>query len=250
MDEHNTIPMPTEMEKKQSIAFILDAELPGGTPAERSLRQVFSELQPSVLFFGVGDCLFLAVILTVLCLVPVAFMAAEQGPLVPLLFLISPLLYGLLQTLTMWKDFMSGLLEWKQTCRIPFRTLTAVRMLLFGGISVVVCVPVNVLLWSVSGQRMDLLWMLGLSFSGLFVYAALSLACQRTQRHQALFAAPVLWILAGIVLLSWPKAAALLMTVPTAVFFLIAAGALLIQLWELRHHMLYPIEGGICYAVR
>ena len=38
------------------------------------------------------------------------------------------------------------MLEWKQVCRISLPTLTAWRMLVFGGVAVVLCVPGNLLL--------------------------------------------------------------------------------------------------------
>lgn len=248
MDDGNKICMPTQAEKEQAITFILNTGLPEAWNPERSVRQALRELPPSVWFFGVGDCVFLAVIVSILCLVPVVAVA-EEGPLVPLLFLISPLLYALLQVLTMWKDAMSGTLEWKQTCRISFRLLTAVRMLLFGGASVGVCVPANVLLWSASGHRLELPWMLCLSFSGLFVYAALSLTFQRVGRRWW-FAAPLLWISAGILMLCWSRAAEWLMDVPAFLFVLVSVGALVVCFRQWKHQIVDPFEGGICYAVR
>lgn len=250
MDKERSIPLPTEAEKERAIAAILDAGLsPAAQPRPR-LRLLVRALPPSALFCGVGDCLFLAVLLTALCLVPAAAAAARQVPLSPLLFLLSPLLYALLQLLTLWKDSMSGTLEWKQTCRISFRTLTALRMLLFGGACVLVCVPVNMLLWYVGGRPLPLPRMLSLSFASLFLYAALSLLCLRSRRRGAAFAAPLLWALLSIFLLGWRRAAAFLGEVPTLVFFLLAAGGLLFCLSELKRRILYPDKGGSCYAVR
>ena len=36
-----------------------------------------------------------------------------------------------------------GTLDWKRTCRLSLQTLTALRMGLFGGAAVLVCVPVG-----------------------------------------------------------------------------------------------------------
>lgn len=231
----------SEEEKRRAIDAILNA----GLPRRRRLR----ELPLSMLFFGVGDCLFLAVLITGVCFAPLAAAAAQKAPLAPLVFLLSPLLYALLQSLTMWKEYMSGTLEWKQTCRIPFRLLTALRMLLFGGSSVAVCVPADVLLWELSRRQAALPWMLGLSFSSLFLYAALSLACQRSRRRLAVLAPSLLWLALGGVLLCWTPAAQFLHCVPTLVFFLLASGGLALFLLELKHHLTCPMEGGL-YAFR
>lgn len=243
------IPMPAPEEKSRTIHAILDAGLP--EPEAVRLRGLWSRLPLSLLFFGVGDCLFLACLLAALCLVPAVGAAAAQWlPLAALLFLLSPCLYALLQGLTAWKELISGTLEWKLTCRLSIRTLNALRMLVFGGVSTAICVPANVLLWCADGCLLELPWMLGLSFSSLFLYAALSLACQRLRPRGALFAAPAVWVLIGIALLWSQTAEEFLMKVPAFVFFLIAVGGLAVYLMELRSYLIKPMEGGICCAVR
>ena len=236
--------MPTEEERLRAVRAVVDAGLP--RPAEQLLR----EIPLSALFFGVGDCLFLAVLITGLCFVPLAVFVYQKASLAPILFLLSPLLYASLQFLTMWKEFMSGTLEWKQTCRIPFRVLTTLRMLVFGGASVAVCVPANVLLWELSLHRAALPWMLGLSFSSLFLYAALSLSCQRFRKRGSVLAAPALWLALGVSLFRWREGTAFLLRIPALVFFLLALAGLALFLLELKRHLTCPIEGGLRYAVR
>lgn len=244
MIDWEPIPMPTEEERRRAIRAVVDAGLP--PPEGRLLR----EIPLSVLFFGVGDCLFLAVLITEICFVPLAAAVFQRLPLAPLLFLLSPLLYASLQFLTMWKEFSTGTLEWKQTCRIPFRVLTALRMLVFGGVSVMVCVPADMLLWELSRHQAALPWMLGVSFSSLFLYAALSLSCQRLRRREMMLAAPALWLVLGAILLCWEEGAALLLRVPALVFFLLALAGLALFLRELKYDLIRPIEGGLRYAVR
>ena len=150
----------------------------------------------------------------------------------------------------MWKELSTGTLEWKQTCRIPLRALTALRMLVFGGVSVMVCVPADMLLWELSRHRVALPWMLEVSFSSLFLYAALSLSCQRLHRREMMLAAPAFWLALGVFLLCWEEGAALLLRIPALVFFLLALDGLALFLGELKHDLIYPIEGGLRYAVR
>lgn len=242
MIDWEPIPVPTEEERRRAVRAIVDEGLP--SPGKRW------ELPLSVLFFGVGDCLFLAVLITGICFVPLAAAVFQRSPLAPLLFLLSPLLYASLQFLTAWKELSTGTLEWKQTCRIPFRVLTALRMLVFGGVSVTVCVPADMLLWELSRHRAALPWMLGVSFSSLFLYAALSLFCQRFRRREMMLAAPALWLALGTILLCWEEGAALLLRVPALVFFLLALAGLALFFRELKHDLIRPIEGGLRYAVR
>lgn len=247
MDNWN-VPMPNQEEKDRAIHAILDAALP--EPERMHFYRQWLRLSLPTLFFGVGDCLFLACLLAGLVLIPAAGIVQYGISLAGLLFLLSPCLYALLQGLTTWKELMSGTLEWKLTCRVSLRVLTAMRMLVFGGASTMACVPANVLLWYAGGCRVGLPWMLGLSFSSLFLYAALSLACQRLRPMRALFAAPAIWLLIGGVPLFSPETAALLERIPALVFLFIAIGGLAIYLAQLRAYLTMPLEGGICYAVR
>ena len=87
---HEKIPMPTEAEKQQAIARILDTGLPRRTALDRELWEVLQCVGPRALLFGVGDSL---------CLLPALFVASSVGTLAPALFLFSPLLYATLSLL-------------------------------------------------------------------------------------------------------------------------------------------------------
>ena len=142
MDEK--IPMPTAAERKAAIERIVEL-----SEAEQHLRRRSVPL--SVVFFGVEDCLFLPVLAALLCLIPGAALA-HFDPMVPLLFLFSPALYAALHLLTTWKDNMSGIAEWRRSCQLSVWTILALRMLIFGGLAAVVCIPADILLWLTSGR--------------------------------------------------------------------------------------------------
>lgn len=235
------IPMPTNEERRGSIRLVLGRWLAPARPAWRTLPL-------SALVFGVEDCLFLS---AVLALTPaaLAFVPTESFAehLAALLFFTSPILYAAAYALTMWKESLCGTLEWKRTCRLPLQTLMALRMLLFGGAAVLVCVPVNLLLWWRSGGTLPLLRVLGVSFSSLFLYAAMSLACRDLRWGPVVPMA--LWALLSA-LFSWPKAALPLDEVPTAVFFALAGGGLLLCAGQLRAMLRSPNKGGCIYAFR
>ena len=249
MDEWK-IPMPTEDEKQRAITGILDAALPRRVSFARELWTVLEQVGPRGLLFGAGDCLALSLLIWALCLLPALALASSTGSLAPALFLFSPLLYAALSLLTGWKALQTGLWEWTWTFRVSARMVAALRMLGFGGVSVLLCVPANGALWLLTGQERSFGWMLALSLASQFLYGALSLVCQRLRGPARWLAAPVGWVLLGLVPLIWPRAAEWLTAVPTLVFCLLAAAGIAMYLLELRRFCRRPMEGGVCYALR
>ena len=248
--DHKKIPMPTETEKQQAIARILDAGLSHRTAFGRELWEVLQRVGPRALLFGVGDCMALSLLIWVLCLLAALFVASSPGSLATALFLFSPLLYAALSLLTAWKDLQTGIWEWTWTFQISARMVVALRMLGFGGVSVLLCVPANGALWLLTGQERFFGWMLALSLASLFLYGALSLLCQRLRGPAGWVAAPVGWVMLGLIPLIWPRAAEWLTAVPTVVFCLLAAAGITIYLLELRRFCRRPMEGGVSYALR
>ena len=236
MDEK--IPMPTGEERQAAIRRIV--ELSG--VEQRARRR---SIPLSVVFFGVEDCLFLPVLAALLCLIPGAAIA-RFDPMAPMLFLFSPALYAALHLLTAWKDTASGVAEWRRSCKLSACTLLALRMLVFGGLAVIVCVPANILLWLTSGQSWSLAWMLGLSFSSLFLYAALTLFCLRFRRGMVL--PPAFWGVTGLLLLVWERGGELLFRVPVLVLFFLSAAGLAYCVLTLERMLRYPNRGGRFYA--
>lgn len=244
MADQDHIPMPSKAERDASIQAVLDQGLSPTRPSWRNIPL-------SVLVFGVEDCLFLAAILGGLCFFSAMPLAQEQHyALSALLFVVSPALYAALQVLTAWKDSQSGTLEWKRTCRVSPRTVAALRMLAFGGAASAACLPLDVLVWALSGGRLSLPRLLGLSFAGLFVYAALTLLCQKALRRGGILLPPLLWAALGAGLLRWRQGLAVLDGIPTLVFALAAAAALACCLGEVRQAVRYPNRGGFSYALR
>lgn len=248
-DRWNEIPMPTEAEKNAAVARILDAGLPARPGLRHTLTETLQAVGLRTLFFGEADCLFLSVLFLLLCLLPAAAAAARQGPVGPVLFLLSPALYAALHLLTVWKETQSGTLEWRQACRISLRTMTALRMLVFGSVSVLVCVPVNLLLWYLAGGDVSLFWMVALSVSGLCLYGVLSLYCLRLRGIAGLLTAPAVWAALGGVPLLWERAARWLNGVPTVLFCLLSIAALALYVSELRRFCQRRAEGGTIYAL-
>ena len=232
------IPMPIGEERQAAIRLIVEL-------SEVEQRAKRRSVPLSVVFFGVEDCLFLPVLAALLCLIPGAAIARFDF-VVPLLFLFSPALYAALYLLTAWKDTASGVAEWRRSCKLSACTLLALRMLVFGGLAVIVCVPTNILLWLTSGQSWSLAWMLGLSFSSLFLYAALTLFCLRFRRGMVL--PPAFWGVTGLLLLVWERGGELLFRVPVLVLFFLSAAGLAYCVLTLERMLRYPNRGGRFYA--
>lgn len=237
------IPRPTEQERRRAIQTIV----------ARGLVRPRRRPPLGVLFFGVEDSALLAGLIFGLCLLPavgaakllpgMAAMPGEPPPmagLAPLLFLLSPVLYAALQVLTTWKETAQGTLEWKSCCRISHRELLAWRTLAFGGVSAAACLPVDLLLWQVTGRESSLLWMLGTSFASLFLYAALTLA----RRDHSLIFPLLLWGALGGVLTVWKHGAALLYRAPALLLLAAAAGGAAYSVSRL-----YQTEKGARYGI-
>ena len=121
-------------------------------------------------------------------------------------------------------------------------------MIVFGGGSVLVWVPVNLWLWSALGRELPLSWMLGVSMSSLFLYGLLSLVCLERMGRGRLAAPAVIWAALGGLLLAWDGASAWLAALPGAVFLVLAGAALALYLLELKRFCLGQRRGE-AYAV-
>lgn len=222
MNDWEEIQVLSEEEKDRAVARILDAAMPQRHSIWRELCRTANAVGLWTLFFGVGDCFFLAVLVLGVCLFPAAAVMVNMVRIAPCLFLLSPAFYALAHLLTMWKEYQTRTLEWKQTWRISFRTIMALRMLVLGAVSVVGSILFCAVLWSLSRQMVSFVWMLAVAFSALFLYGGGSLLCQRLWGMRAAVLVPFAWILVSLVPMLWETASVWLMQVPAGVFILIA----------------------------
>lgn len=231
-DFWNQIPMPSQTEKDRQITRILDQGMPATPKLWETMGETLGTLGWRGLFFGTADCIFLSVLGTLLCLVPV-WGASRQSGIGPAAFLFSPVLYGTLSFFTRWKELQSGTVEWLRTCRVSHRAVTALRMLVFGGAAVMVSVPGSLVLWKLTGREQSLLWTIAISVSGICLYGLLALYCLRLEGIAGMAAAPAGWAVAAGLPLAWEETAQVIDRVPAVVFCLIAAAAATLYLMEL-----------------
>ncbi|MCI8647202.1 MAG: hypothetical protein HFE76_10565 [Firmicutes bacterium] len=186
--------MPSEEEKSRSVAQILETGLPRKRPLRLRLPRLVRSIGLRNLFWGTYDCIFIAVLGSILLSVLFAIPSAYDHQLLPLsLFLISPALYGLLHLLTIWKELQIGLYSIKMTCYYTLKELTALRMVFFGGANALL----DVVFVAVLSQREDMFLsffqMLSISLSALFLYGTATLFALSHVPGNRQWIVPALW---------------------------------------------------------
>lgn len=128
-----------------------------------------------ILFFGVEDCIFLGMLLTVcLWLFWVEF---NTRNILCTVFALSPFAYVSCYVLTTWKEHLVQLYEIKMSCRYTLRQVIALRMIYLSFANMLL--NTIVLTFVVQTQTILPFWKtLGLSFSSLFLYGVLMLFFQ------------------------------------------------------------------------
>lgn len=237
--------MPSEEEKNRAVAMILDTALIQKGGIWQELCRTMNAVGLRMLFFGAGDCIFLAGLVLCVCLFPAAAVLANMVRIAPCLFLVSPAFYALAQLLTMWKDYQTRMLGWKQTWRISFRVVMALQMLVLGAASVVVSVLVCVVLWSLSRQAVSFVWLLAVAFSALFLYGGSSLLCQRLWGVRAALSVPFVWVAVGLVLVFWEPASVWLMQIPAYVFLIVAVAGVWFYFVQLYYFVANKSLGAV-----
>lgn len=246
------IPFPTEEEKNRSIAQIIEKGVEQPCCLSAALPILWKELGLQGLFFGVEDCVFLSFLGAVLLWTGV-FTSVKQNSaaLYLLIFLISPFLYAVLHLLTVWKNIMIGTYERFMTLKISLWQMTVIRMLLFGGVSVVFSVGMSIVFWLPFANTDSFLRMLSLSFAALFLFAWTELLVEWKWRTPISYLiTPGIWTVLGIVLLGLGEDVQyVLLSVPVAVFFMIAFIFAVLYWNRLKKYYFVHKEGALNHAV-
>ncbi len=252
MRKYEEVKLPTEEEKNKSIQTILAT----GMPEPQKLSCVLLYLWHSIgfrgLFFGVGDCVFLSVLLSgLLWAYLFSSLVSSQSILCVLLFLASPFLYALLHLLTIWKEIMTGTYELKMACRYSLKQMTTLRMLIFGGISVVLSITVSTGVWLMVSKEFSILRIMSISFSALFLFAAIQLLVEwKWKAPASYFFTPLFWTALSVLLLAAGEPAEhFLLEIPTAVFWLVSGGAVALYGGTLKRYYFGYKEGALSHVV-
>ncbi|WP_133122318.1 hypothetical protein [Bifidobacterium simiarum] len=207
---------PGNRPARRRIRLIVDRGLPPRTRLIDLLADVTGTLSWRNVFFGLWDCMLLATMVALVAwggvfalasggLSPV--MGAEVDEKLRMLyvptFVISPLLYGLVNLLAAWKEREARMDQLLRTYRWPSRRLRAVRMMVFGLISAAGSVLFAATMSLCSPLRFSPPTLLGVSFSALFLFAAGQLLADlRLSPPLSFIPMPALWSVMSVVLLS------------------------------------------------
>lgn len=225
---------PSCEERERAIESILEVALPAYETSHGRMRRNLAALSLRALFFGIEDCAILAAIIALAGALPMAFMAEPEDSALAV-FMLSPLFFATLQGLVAWKDRESGTITWRAACRMTPFELHAARMLVFGAMAILFTVPLAAAAWIASARMASFWWMLSLAAASLSIFGVFSLLLFRfSATGRAHGAAPgliavlvpiVAWMLLGMLLAVLPASAAVLLAVPAAVYFAVAAVA-------------------------
>ena len=141
----NHIPYPAGDDKEKSIKLIVASGMPEQQRLSAALPKIYRYIGFRGLFFGVGECVFLTVVASILLWLSLLSTINDNTTFLYAIFMASPFMYAALHLLTTWKEIMSGTYEYMMSCRCSLRQLTVLRMLVFGG----VCVLGQLELWDV-----------------------------------------------------------------------------------------------------
>ena len=183
----------SETEKDLAIQKIVKKGIITSGDRFRKIMDIKRVCTFRTLFFGVGDCLFIGLLIAV-CLW-MLLMQADPQVIIGIIFTISPFAYITLYALTTWKEHVIQLYEVKMTCRYTFRQISAIRMMYFSGINMIL--NVLMLSWLLTFKlSFVLFWKaMGLSFAAVFLYGVIMLIF-RIKGKPYLTAAfpPALWV--------------------------------------------------------
>lgn len=192
------------------------------------------------LFFGVGDCLFIGLIAAV-CVWMFLIHSGSQV-IVCMIFAASPIAYIAAYLLTAWKERLLQLYDIKMTCRYTLRQIFAIRMVYFSGINILLNVLILFLFMRYWFSAVAFWKVMGLSFTAVFLYGAITLCVQiKGKPYLSTILPPVLWGTISVLvtalygeelekmLLNLAGSLVLIITVAVLVIYLIAMFAFFIS---------------------
>lgn len=251
MENFDKILYPTEEEKSKSIAWIVEKGIVPPRRLSDALAGILKEIGVRELFFGVGDCVFLAFMGAAFWGMGIFSSVMKHPDMVYILmFFSSPFLYALLHVLTVWKDIMTGTYEQLMTLKISLRRMTVLRMFVFGGFSVVLTVMTGIWFYVFLPDSVSVFKVLGLSFTSLFLFAWMELLVEWKWRTPfSCFAVPAVWILLGTLLTLFERNMHRLFEVIPTVFFMMTAVIFAALYYNMLKTYYFDLKEGVVHYV-
>lgn len=190
----------SETEKENAIHNIVRNGVVSPADKIKEFLNAGKRCRLHVLFFGVGDCLFLGILITV-CLWLLLLQFHIQTILCSV-FACSPFAYIALFFLTTWKEHMVQLYEMKMSCHYTIRQVTAWRMIYFGFGNMLINTAVLALFVHMQNSFVPFWKTLGLSFASLFLYGIMMLFFQIKGRlYLSVAIPPVIWTVLNLLVI-------------------------------------------------
>ncbi|PLS30322.1 hypothetical protein Uis1B_1809 [Bifidobacterium margollesii] len=236
---------------RRRIRLIVERGLPSRTRLIDLLADVTGTLSWRNVLFGLWDCMLLAAMVSLVAWGGVFGLAS--GGFSPIVdaevdwrsrmlyvptFIISPLMYGLVNLLTVWKEREARMDQLLRTYRWPSRRLRAMRMMAFSLISAAGTVLFAATVSLQSPLRVSFPTLLGVSFSSLFLFATGQLLADlRLPSPLSLMPMPALWAASSIAMaLFRVSAEPLLARLPATLTLCVSALFAMIYLSMLRRY--------------
>lgn len=182
----------SEAEKDLAISEIVEKGVIKPGDKFRKMLEVRRACTFHTLFFGVGDCFLLGLLIAVciwLFLIP-----AGSQVIICMIFAVSPFAYIASYLLTSWKEHRLQLYDIKITCRYTVRQICAFRMIYFSGSNIFLNVLMLSLLMRFQLPVIAFWKILGLSFASIFLYGIIMLVLQiKGMPYLTMILPPVLW---------------------------------------------------------
>lgn len=188
------IEMLSENEKDLAIQEIIEKGMISPHDRLKKLTAAFRFCIPEYLFFDMGDCIFIGLLAAFTGWV--VLWRINDNFLCCSLFVASPFAYMAVYLLTTWKECQQQMYEMKMACFFDLYQVTALRMLYFSGLNLVL--NFMILFSERSFFRSGrLFWrLLGVSFSAIFLYGLLLTLFQlKVQGRKSFILPPFLWIM-------------------------------------------------------
>lgn len=182
----------SETEKETAIRNIVRNGVVSPADRRKEFLEIWKLCRFHILFFGVGDCLFLGILVTV-CLW-LFLMQLQTRTILCSVFAFSPFAYIAIFLFTSWKERILQLYEIKMSCHYTIRQVTALRMIYFSFGNMCINTVLLTLFVQTQNRLLPFWKTLGLSFTSLFLYGILMLFFQiKGKESLSVAVPPILW---------------------------------------------------------
>lgn len=187
----------SETEKEKAIQNIVRQGVVSPVDKIKEAVNVSRACSFRILFFGVQDCLFLGVLITV-CLW-LFLLQFNIKTILCSVFALSPFAYISCFALATWKEHLVQLYEIKMSCHFTIRQVIALRMIYLSFGNMLINIIVLSLMVKTQTAVIPFWKTLGLSFTSLFLYGILMLLFQvKGQIYLSVSIPAIIWVLCNL----------------------------------------------------